>query len=89
MLYEVITVLGAGCRRVGVTCDVLPVQQMQFLSKVFPFVEFVDIAAVNRELRSVKSEWELAKMAQSGQKIAAVFAQVPEFLRPGMRELVV
>jgi len=65
-------VLGAGCRRVGVTCDVLPVQQMQFLSKVFPSVEFVDIAALNRELRSVKSEWELAKMAQSAQKIGAV-----------------
>jgi len=77
----------AGSRRVGVTWDVLPVQQMQFLAKVFPGVEFVDIAAVNRELRSVKSDWEIGKMAQSAQKLGAVFAQVPEFLRPGMREL--
>ncbi len=80
-------VLGADCRHVGLTCDVLPVQQMQFLSKVLPGIEFVDIAAVNRELRSVKSDWELEKMVQSGQKLCAVFAQVPEFLRPGMREL--
>jgi Xaa-Pro dipeptidase len=74
-------------RRIGITCDVLPVQQLQLLTKAFPGVEFIDISAVNRELRSVKSDWELAKMAQSAQKLGAVFAQVPEFLRPGMREL--
>lgn len=84
---ELSGLLGAGCRRVGLTCDVLPVQQLHFFTRIFPGIEFVDIAAINRELRSVKSEWELTKMAQSAQKLGAVFAQVPEFLRPGMREL--
>jgi len=79
--------LGTGLRRVGLTYDVLPMQQLQFFSKVLPGVELVDIAAINRELRSVKSAWELEKMKQSGQKLCAVFAQVPDFLRPGMREI--
>jgi Xaa-Pro aminopeptidase len=79
--------LGAGIRRIGLTCDVLPVQQLHFFSKVLPGVELVDIAAVNRELRSVKSTWELERMRQCADKLCAVFAGVPEFLQPGMREL--
>lgn len=79
--------LGADTRRVGLTYDVLPMQQLQFFSRVLPGVELVDIAALNRELRSVKSDWELEKMQQCADKLCAVFAQVPEFLQPGMREL--
>lgn len=79
--------LGAASRRIGLTFDVLPIQQLHFFTKVLPGVEFVDIAAANREIRSVKSIWELEKMKESGQKLGAVFAQVPEFLRPGMREI--
>lgn len=79
--------LGAEIRRVGLTNDVLPMQQLQFFSKVLPGVELVDIAAVNRELRSVKSTWELERMQQCADKLCSVFAQVPEFLQPGMREL--
>lgn len=84
---ELPTLLGAGIRRIGLTFDVLPVQQMQFFAKVLPGVELVDIAAVNRDLRSVKSAWELAQMGHSAEKLCSVFAQVPEFLKPGMREV--
>lgn len=83
---ELPSLLGAA-RRVGLTFDVLPVQQLHFLTKVLPGVEFADISAVNRELRSVKSAWEMDKMKQSAARLCAVFAQIPEFLRPGMREL--
>lgn len=79
--------LGVGRRRIGLTQDVLPIQQLHFFAKVLPDAEFVDIAGANRELRSVKSAFELEKMRQSGEKLCAVFAQVPEFLRPGMREI--
>jgi Xaa-Pro aminopeptidase len=41
----------------------------------------------NREVRSVKSPWELERMRHSGRKTAAVFLQVPEFLKAGMREI--
>ncbi|WP_298439914.1 Xaa-Pro peptidase family protein [Geobacter sp.] len=77
----------AAAKRVGLTFDVIPVQQYQYYGKLLPGREFVDISAVNRELRSVKSAWELERMRESGARLSEVFRQIPEFLRPGMREL--
>ncbi len=74
-------------RRIGMTFDVVPVQQYQYYGKLLPGREFVDISAVNRSLRSIKSTWELERLAAAGAQLGGVFAQVPEFLRPGMREI--
>jgi Xaa-Pro aminopeptidase len=78
---------GEDVRTVGFTFDVLPVQQYNYYAKLLPGREFVDISAINRELRSVKSPWELERMRRSGAALGAVFQQVPEFLKAGMREL--
>lgn len=77
----------AGARQVGMTFDVLPVQQYHYFAKLLPDCRFVDISAANRALRSVKSAWELERMRHAGARLGAVFAEVPEFLRPGMREV--
>jgi len=74
-------------RKIGVTLDVLPVQQYRFYKKLFHGREFVDISLINRELRSVKSPFELEAMRASGRKLCEVFAQAPSFLKPGMREI--
>jgi Xaa-Pro dipeptidase len=79
--------VGAEVKRVGLTFDVVPVQQYNLYAKLFPGREFVDISGVNREVRSVKSAWELERMRESGRKTAAVFLQVPGFLKEGMREI--
>jgi Xaa-Pro dipeptidase len=79
--------LGAKVQRVGLTYDVLPMQQLQFFAKVLPGIELVDIAPVNRDLRAVKSGWELQRMQHCADKLCSVFAQVPQFLQPGMREI--
>lgn len=78
---------GSAAGKIGLTYDVLPAQQLNFFAKVLPGREFADISTINRELRSVKSPWELEKMRQSAEKLCATFAQVSEFLRPGMREV--
>jgi Xaa-Pro dipeptidase len=77
---------GAG-KKIGLTFDVLPVQQFQFYTKIFAGCEFVDISAANREIRSVKSPWELERLRESGRRLSSIFRQVPEFLQEGMREL--
>lgn len=77
----------AKVRKVGLTLDVLPAQQYNFYARLLAGREFVDISATNREIRSVKSQWELARMRESGEKLCGVFRQVPEFLAAGMREL--
>jgi len=73
--------------RIGFTFDVAPVQQLNFYSKLLPGREFVDISPLNREIRSVKSTFELEQLRQCGARLCSVFAQVPGFLKVGMREL--
>jgi Xaa-Pro dipeptidase len=77
----------AGAKKIGFTFDVLPVQQFQFYSKLFPGCDFVDISAAYREIRSVKSSWELERLRESGRRLSSIFREVPEFLKEGMREL--
>jgi Xaa-Pro dipeptidase len=79
--------IGGGVKKIGLTFDVVPVQQYNLYAKLIPGREFVDISGVNREVRSVKSAWELERMRESGRKTAQVFLQVPSFLKAGMREL--
>lgn len=74
-------------KKVGMTFDVIPVQQLNYYAKLLPGREFVDISSINRELRSVKSPWELERMHESGDRLCEVFAQIPQFLQPGMREI--
>ncbi|HBG07187.1 MAG: peptidase M24 [Geobacteraceae bacterium GWC2_58_44] len=84
---ELPQLLGPGVQKVGLTFDVLPVQQYNFYAKLFPGCQLADISGLNRELRSVKSAWELERMRESGRNTSSVFRQVPQFLKPGMREI--
>ncbi len=74
-------------KKVGITFDVVPVQQYNYYAKLLTGREFVDISAINREIRSVKSAWELEQMRNCGTRLAGIFRQVPEFLHTGMREI--
>ena len=73
--------------KLGMTFDVAPVQQLNYYSKLLPGREFIDISPLNRELRSVKSDFEIEQLRNSGRILCSVFEQVPQFLRAGMREL--
>lgn len=76
-----------GAKRIGLTCDVLPVQHYRFYANLLKGIELADISAVNRDLRAVKSEAELDLLRTSGRRLAAVFAEIPLFLIPGIREV--
>lgn len=78
---------GENVKKIGITFDIVPVQQYNYYAKLLPGREFIDISAINRELRSVKSFWELERMKSSGAQLSSVFKQVPQFLAAGMREL--
>jgi Xaa-Pro dipeptidase len=78
---------GEQVQKIGFTFDVAPVQQLNYYTKLLPGREFVDISAANREIRSVKSEYELEQLRISGAGLCSVFKQVPQFLKAGMREL--
>ena len=72
---------------IGMTFDAVPVQQHTFYSRALPGRTFVDISMMLRELRSVKSPFEVEQLRLSAGKLASVFAEVPQFLKAGMREL--
>src|SRR5271157_626 len=66
-------IIGKQVRKIGLTFDVLPVQHFNFFRNIIPDCEFIDISAINREMRSVKSVWELEQMRTSGNMLADAF----------------
>ncbi len=80
-------VLPPGVTKIGLTFDLLPVQQLNFYQRILPACQFEDISLLNREVRAVKSPFEIEQLKLSGAKLSAVFSQVPEFFRPGMSEI--
>ena len=78
---------GPEIKKIGFTFDVAPVQQYNYYVKLLPGREFVDISSVNRDVRSVKSAWELDQLRNSGDRTCDVFREVPGFLKEGMREV--
>ncbi|ACF43268.1 M24 family metallopeptidase [Pelodictyon phaeoclathratiforme] len=84
---EFASVFSEDLSTIGMTFDAIPVQQHLFYSRALPGRTFVDISMMLRELRSVKSPFELEQLRLSAGKLASVFAEVPQFLKAGMREL--
>ena len=78
---------GAQSLKIGFTFDAVPVQQLNYYAKLLPGCEFVDASAVVREVRSIKSLYELQQIKACGDSLSSVFLQVPGFLKEGMREL--
>ena len=78
---------GENLKKIGFTFDVAPVQQLNFYSKLLPGREFIDISGPYRELRSVKSAFELEQLREAGAASCSVFAAIPQFLKRGMREI--
>jgi Xaa-Pro dipeptidase len=76
-----------GARRLGLTLDVVPVAVQQFWSRALPGAEWSDVSMVIRELRSVKSPWELERMRDTAGLLAGVIGEVPTWLHPGLREV--
>ncbi|MDO0823691.1 M24 family metallopeptidase [Desulfosporosinus nitroreducens] len=74
-------------RVLGLELDVLRVNQYERYRKSFPEVTLVDISAEIRLQRSVKSEWELARIEESARIFPLVLEFAKEVLHPGMTEV--
>lgn len=73
--------------RFGLELDVLPANIFLRLVKELNLVDFVDVSGLIREIRMVKSEYELKQLKKSGEIVDIVFKSVKEHLREGMTEL--
>lgn len=79
---------GASLKRLGLELDVLPANTFFFFDeKLFPKQQIVDISNTIRQVRMVKSSWEVEMMRSAGEVSRAVAEAVPRVLREGMTEL--
>jgi Xaa-Pro aminopeptidase len=78
---------GGQSLKIGFTFDAVPVQQLNYYAKLLPGSEFVDLSSTLREVRSIKSSYELQQIKACGDTLSSIYLQVPGFLKEGMREI--
>ncbi|HUL29198.1 MAG TPA: aminopeptidase P family N-terminal domain-containing protein, partial [Thermodesulfobacteriota bacterium] len=76
-----------GLKRVGLEFDVLPVNQLRQMEKMFPHSEFVDISKVIKLVRMIKSPYEIDQLRRSARILDEVFEYAKTVLKPGMTEI--
>jgi len=74
-------------KRIGLAFDVTPAAQLEWYQKQLPGRSFADVSGPIRDIRSVKSAHELSLMRHGAKQMVAAMAEVPSFLRAGMREV--
>ena len=70
----------------GMELDVLPVNLYRKYESLFAGTTIKDCSPLIKEIRMVKSSYELNLIRQAARMNDAMFAQVPEILREGMTE---
>jgi Xaa-Pro aminopeptidase len=71
----------------GLELDVLPVSTFERLKRVVGFDRYADLAPLMRELRMIKSPFELTQIRKSGRMASHVFEAAKHVVREGVREL--
>lgn len=73
--------------KIGMELDVLPVNLYQTYKKMFAGAEIVDISPLIKEIRSIKSPYEIGLMRNALAVVNEGFLAVPKFLQAGMTEI--
>jgi Xaa-Pro dipeptidase len=74
-------------KRIGLELDVIPVSTFYRLQNILAGWEIVDVSEEIKELRGIKSAFELRQIKQAGAIIDKVFAAARDHVREGMTEL--
>jgi len=72
---------------VGLEMDVVPAATYLRLVKQFPDTQWVDASGLVRDIRMVKSAYEIERMRRAAGQLRIMFDRVPEILRVGLREI--
>ena len=75
--------------RVGMELDVIPVSLFYRIKTLFKNWEILDVSSEIKEVRSIKSDFEIEQIHMSGRIIDEVFSQARQYIREGVTELVV
>ena len=72
---------------IGLELDVLPCSFYFKVDKALENARFIDVAERIKQIRSVKSNFELGLIRESARILEAGFSSVPDFIEEGMREV--
>lgn len=75
-------------QRIGMELDVLPANMFFFYDeKLFPRQQILDVSSLIRQVRMIKSPWEIEMMRKAADLSRVVADAVPTWLKEGMSEL--
>jgi len=74
-------------KKVGLEMDVVPAANYFRITRSFPDVEFVDASPAIREIRMIKSPYEVNQVREAARMIIQAWQQLPSWIRPGATEL--
>jgi Xaa-Pro dipeptidase len=73
--------------RVGLELDVLPVNLFERVKQLLGLGRYADITPAVKEVRMVKSPFEIAQIKKSGEMVSHVFSRAKDVVREGVTEL--
>ncbi|NLT24867.1 MAG: aminopeptidase P family protein [Syntrophorhabdus sp.] len=73
--------------KVGLELDVLPVAVFERMKKVLGFERYRDVSGQIKEVRAIKSPFEIEQIVRSGEMLTCVFAKARDEVREGRTEL--
>ncbi len=81
------SLLGHKINRIGFELDVIPANLYFYYQKLLGSVEIIDISNLIREVRSIKSSYEIEVIKRAAKLNYIMFSHVKEFLHEGMTEV--
>jgi Xaa-Pro aminopeptidase len=76
-------------QKIGMELDVVPANQYLRFCAMFPETEIVDVSPLIRDIRMIKSEYEIGKLREAAVMSDRMFATVHEVLELGITECTV
>lgn len=73
--------------RLGLELDVLPAQRYLGLCRLLPDAEMIDVSDAVRQVRAVKSAYEIERIQEAARRADAVHARVPGLIEAGVSEV--
>jgi len=86
-IKDILSGLGMLKGRCGMELDVLPVTVFERWKNILGYDNIVDVWPLIRDLRLIKSPFEIRQVKQSGEIVSHVFRKAKEIIREGMREV--
>lgn len=74
-------------KRVGLQLDVIPYNDVIKFKEFLGNSEIVDVSPLSKEIRKVKSPYEIGLMEKAAEISKKVYEKIPEFLKEGMTEI--